>query len=90
MLAETASFEVTAVGEAELIARFTPQPCAPGSGDVDASGDVTIADALLIMRASMGLLALTDEQLAAGNLDGDGEITIADALLVMRVSMGLL
>ncbi|MBR4636996.1 MAG: dockerin type I repeat-containing protein [Clostridia bacterium] len=65
----------------------TPEPL---PGDFDGDGEVTIADALLTMRSSMGLIGLTDQQFAAANVDGDAEITIADALMIMRASMGLL
>lgn len=65
-----------------------PQPDLPG--DVDGDGEVTVADALLALRASMGLVELNDEQQAAANVDGDEEITVADALLILRASMGLI
>lgn len=59
-------------------------------GDVDGDGEVTVADALLALRASMGLVELDEAQQAAANVDGDEEITVADALLILRASMGLL
>ncbi len=73
---------------AELIGQWHGQETLPG--DVDGDGEVTVADALLALRASMGLVELNDEQQAAANVDGDEEITVADALMILRASMGLL
>ena len=42
------------------------------------------------MRAGMGLIGATPEQVGLCDVDGDGTITIADALLVMRAAMGLI
>ena len=59
-------------------------------GDVDNDGDVDTADALLALRYVMGLIDLTDTQLAQAEVDGDGEVTIVDSLLILRVALGLL
>jgi uncharacterized protein YkwD len=52
-----------------------------------AADTFTAADALLILRASVGLETLTSEQQAKFNLKGNA--TAADALAVLRVSVGL-
>ena len=59
-------------------------------GDVDADGSVTISDALLALRCAMGLLELTDDQLAAADVDGSYDVSTADALMILRCAMGLL
>ena len=73
--------------ELQGIPRFESSPVIPG--DVDGNGTVTIADAILALRCSMGLLSLTPEQLSAGDMNGDGTITIADAVTLLRAAMGL-
>lgn len=59
-------------------------------GDVDLDGEITVADALLAMRASMGVITLEDDALTAADYDEDGEVTVSDALLIMRVAMGII
>ncbi|MBR5948664.1 MAG: DUF2436 domain-containing protein [Clostridia bacterium] len=59
-------------------------------GDVDMDGDVDTADALLALRYSMGLIELTEQQLAQAEVDGDGEVTIVDSLLIIRKAMELI
>ena len=59
-------------------------------GDVDLDGDVDTADALLALRYSMGLIELTEQQLAQAEVDGDGEVTIVDSLLIIRKAMELI
>ncbi|MBR6110155.1 MAG: hypothetical protein IKQ36_10500 [Clostridia bacterium] len=79
-----------------VIARFTgadepgpgPEPT-PVIGDVDGDGEVTLVDALIILRAAMGLVELTPEQEALADFNGDGTVNSEDALLVMRLAMGL-
>lgn len=58
-------------------------------GDVDGDGEVTAADALIALRASMDMQELTPEQIEQADVDGDGDITAADALLILRMSMGI-
>ena len=58
-------------------------------GDIDMNGAVEAADALLALRYSMDMQALTELQLEIGDLDGDGVLTAADALLILRLSMDL-
>ncbi len=61
-------------------------------GDVDGDGNLTTADALTILRMSLGILAkptANSVDFAVADFDGDGEITSVDALLVLRVSMEL-
>lgn len=56
-------------------------------GDVDGNGIVDAADALLLLRFSMGLI---DSLPCSENADynGDGSVDATDALLVFRFSMG--
>ena len=59
-------------------------------GDVDLNGTVQVADAILALRYQMGLIELTDEQLAQAEVTGDGQVTLADAILILRYAMGLI
>lgn len=59
-------------------------------GDVDLDGEITVADALLTMRAAMGINELEGDAFEAADADGDGEISITDALLIMRAAMGII
>lgn len=58
-------------------------------GDVDRDEEITSADALLILRDSVGLTEFTEEQIVIGDVDEDKEITSSDALAVLRISVGL-
>ena len=58
-------------------------------GDVDGDGEITMTDALTMLRIAMGIIQPTDEQIAHADLDGDGVISTTEALMVMRVAMGM-
>lgn len=59
------------------------------SGDVNYDGNVTAADARLVLRASAGLELFTQSQQKIADVNGDGNITAADARLILRKSAGL-
>lgn len=56
-------------------------------GDVDGDGNVTVQDALLVLRAAMGVQQLTPAQVAAADMDGDGNVTANDAIIVLRLAL---
>ena len=58
-------------------------------GDADGDGEITVADALILLRVSAKLAEPTDELIASCDIDNDGEITVADALAVLRVAAKL-
>ncbi|MBQ1519918.1 MAG: dockerin type I repeat-containing protein, partial [Clostridia bacterium] len=58
-------------------------------GDVNGDGAVDSSDALLLLRASMGLAELDEAQLSAGDMNGDGAADTTDALLILRLALGL-
>ena len=59
-------------------------------GDVtDNDNLVTANDARTILRASVGLDTLTQEQMSIADTDEDGRITAADARTALRISVGL-
>ena len=57
-------------------------------GDVNGDGEITAADALLVMRYAMSLV---DElpHIENADINGSGVIDIADALIIMRTAMGI-
>lgn len=68
-----------------LAAEEPSSPVTPG--DVDGNGDVTIADAVVVLRSAMGII---DEiNIEAADMNDDGEIQISDAIIVLRKAMGL-
>ena len=59
-------------------------------GDADGDGAVSVTDALLALRHSMGLMTLGESAASACDIDHDGNVTVTDALLILRFSMGLI
>ena len=58
-------------------------------GDIDLDGQVTSADALLLLRHSSGLTTLTVGNLQGADVNQDKAYDSADALLILRFSAGL-
>lgn len=58
-------------------------------GDIDESGGVSVADAVLALRGAMGLIELTDHQQLAGDMNSDGVVSVSDAVCIMRMAIGL-
>lgn len=59
------------------------------SGDVDADGKVTAADARQLLRASVKLEAISALAFPYGDTDFDGIISSSDARTALRISVGL-
>ena len=59
------------------------------AGDVDGDGEVTVADALSVLRVAAKLAQPTKNTGAPYDFDGDGEVTVADALSVLRIAAKL-
>lgn len=59
-------------------------------GDVNGSGEVDVADALLTMRYAMGIVDLTPEQILLADVSGNGVVEVSDALIIMRMAMGII
>ena len=68
-------------------AKDAPQVCA--SMDVDTDGDVSAADARLILRFAVGLEQPEGPAFFRADPDADGAVTAADARAALRVSVGL-
>lgn len=59
------------------------------AGDVNFDGELNSDDTRLILRASVGLEKLTNEQYAYADIDRDGKISASDARLCIRAVVGL-
>ena len=59
-------------------------------GDANCDGEVTAADAALILRALVGLSELSSRGVLNADVDGDGEITAEDAAIILRMIVGLI
>ena len=58
-------------------------------GDVNGDGQVTVVDAVLALRAAVGLESLTSEQARAGDGNGNGSLEVSDVVLILRRAVGL-
>ena len=56
-------------------------------GDINNDGQVTMEDALLVMRIALGLVET--EEPASADVNRDGKITLVDALLILRYALGV-
>lgn len=57
-------------------------------GDCNGDGNVNSADALSILKYSVGTLNLNNENLKAANANSDDKVNSADALLILKYSVG--
>ncbi|MDR3295248.1 MAG: dockerin type I repeat-containing protein [Clostridiales Family XIII bacterium] len=80
-------------GDTVYIYHFNDEPLedtgAPGSGDIDGDGTVTITDALSAARAILNLESLSEAKKLAADMDEDGQITMTDVILIARKAAGL-
>ncbi|MDR1796993.1 MAG: dockerin type I domain-containing protein, partial [Clostridiales Family XIII bacterium] len=89
---------LTATGKTLALNRITdpanvvaaePKAGAPGSGDLDGDGLVTISEAVSVVGYILSGGELSAEQIAAADIDGDGTLTMADVVLMVRLAAGL-
>ena len=69
---------------------FAGDPSPVLLGDADGDGAVSVSDALIVLRFSMGLIEASALDTAAADMDGSGSVTVADALLILRKAMGII
>ena len=89
LLSTSAQLDMMEAGVTSVTARFTGAVVVI-PGDADGDGEVAISDALMVLRAALGLTALTPEQAAVADVNGDGEVGMDDALAVLRLALGLI
>ncbi len=61
----------------------------PQQGDVDGSGSVNVTDAVIALRAAMGVITLGEDQLPRADMNGSGTADVTDALMILRIAMGV-
>ena len=74
--------------EREIVARFEGHED-PVPGDANSDGEVSLTDALLVLRHALSIFDLPESAAAICDMDGSGSITIEDALLILRFALGL-
>jgi hypothetical protein len=63
---------------------------APGAlGDVDGDGFVSLADAELVQKITVGTRSADPDQLRRADVAGDGSVTTRDALFIARYARGM-
>jgi hypothetical protein len=62
---------------------------APGSGDFDGDGRVTMTEVITTLNVVIGRGIFTPEQKTSVDMDGDGVVTMTDVIKVLRRSIGL-
>lgn len=59
-------------------------------GDINDNGLIDSFDAATILRYDIGVITLTESQLAAADVNGDGCVDSADATVILKYDVGLL
>ena len=59
-------------------------------GDTNGDGEITYADAILLIRHDIGFTSLSDYQKSISDVNGDGEVDFADAIKVLRYDAGFI
>jgi len=57
-------------------------------GDVNADGEINVLDALIILRAHLGLITLTEDEMLRADLNGDGNLSTLEAMIVLQYAVG--
>ena len=57
----------------------------PETGDLNADGEINVADTVLLQRFLIGRNILSPEQLSGADLDGNGQINVFDLILQKRL-----
>ena len=58
-------------------------------GDINQNKKIEAGDARTVLRASVGLEMLTEQETVLADIDSDGKITASDARTILRMSVGL-
>lgn len=59
-------------------------------GDADGNGKVELSDAVLVLKAALGITPLEGDRQKAADADGNGKVELADAVLVLKAALGIL
>lgn len=58
-------------------------------GDLNGNNEVDAGDATMLLRAAVGMLELTPEQLAAADMNKNGMADAGDATIILRIAVGM-
>lgn len=56
---------------------------------VNGDNSIGLEDAIIVLRYTMGLAALTDEQIERADFNSDGTVDALDAILILRHALGV-
>lgn len=68
---------------------FAEENSKPTKGDVNFDGRITASDARFVLRMSVGLETLSDENRNLADIDSTGSVTASDARIILRISVAL-
>ena len=91
-LSDSQEIETSAVCRSEKYEKFSMKIELPEryiKGDVDRDGNITVSDALVLLRTAALISEPTEQLMEVGDFDSDGEITVSDALAVLRLAAKL-
>lgn len=57
-------------------------------GDINKDGKITAVDVLLVIKAILKKISLTEEQVFSADVNNDGKINILDALKILKFALG--
>ena len=59
-------------------------------GDINADGRVNTEDALMALKAAVGIIKLDADQTVAADVNADGRVNTEDALLILKYAVGII
>lgn len=62
--------------------------CVVNMFDIDGDKSINASDALVVLKYSVNMAKLTENQLKVGDADGDGKVNSSDALVILQISTG--
>ena len=81
-----------AMGIAALLTVTTPASAEEAEyrcGDINMDGKVDLTDALLSLKAALGIIELDDEQAAAADVNGDNSVDLTDTVMILKIALGI-
>ena len=88
---ENAAYRAVETAKAQLMDamdNLETKPILPG--DVDRNYKIDTADALLVLKMAIGIVAPDEDQTALADVNGDGAITSEDSLLILKYVVGII
>lgn len=82
------NLKLLAIVEAEIIAAYYDMDDITVKGDVDGDKQLTAKDYMIVKRAVLGSIVLTEEQARAADVNGDGRVDSRDYMMIKRAVLG--